>query len=260
VGRRNPHLKIQPRSVASATHLSYNYRMSTTGPANQLFRLQATDTGSEQARKAISQLETQIADKSMLARARQLVASAEQQEAELKSKQRQLEMNDADLTAKIKAATDQLYSGKVGNPKELANLQHETEILKTKLNGVEDSALDVMDRLEKAGAAVTRTRADLVRVEAAEQQRQQAISAELKAQKERLATLIQTRAELGSKIDPALVSHYERLRAGKGVAVASVERGICQGCRIGLFAAQMQQVRTGKLINCGNCGRFLHLA
>lgn len=234
--------------------------MSTHTPANQLFQLQETDTGIEQARKAISQLEQQITDRTVLTRARQLVAKTEQQEAELKSKQRQLEMNDADLTAKIKAATDQLYGGKVGNPKELANLQHETEILKTKLSGVEDSALEVMDRLEKAGAEVNKSHADLIRIEAAEEQRQQALKAELKAQQERLVTLTAARAELVSTIDPPLVAHYDRLRAGKGVAVAAVERGICQGCRIGLFAAQMQQVRAGKLINCGNCGRFLHLA
>jgi uncharacterized protein len=234
--------------------------MSTHGPAEQLFQLQETDTGIEQAGKAVSQLKQQIIDNTTLARARQLVAKAEQQEAELKSKQRQLEMNDADLTTKIKAATEQLYGGKVGNPKELANLQHESEILKTKLNGVEDSALEVMDQLEKAGAALTKTRADLVRVEAAEGQRQQALRAELKAQQERLVTLTAARAALAGAIEPALVSRYDRLRAGKGVAVAAVERGICQGCRIGLFAAPLQQLRAGKLLNCDNCGRFLHLA
>ncbi len=234
--------------------------MSTQTPANQLFQLQETDTAVEQARKAIGQLEQQIADNSVLARARQIMANTERQEAELKSKQRQLEMNDADLTAKIKAATDQLYGGKVGNPKELANLQHEADILKTKLNAVEDSVLEIMDRLEKAGAAVIQTRAGLKRVEAEQQQNQQTLRAELKAQQERLVVLTGERAELVSTIDPALVSHYDRLRAGKGLAVAAVERGICQGCRIGLFAAQMQQARAGKLINCGNCGRFLHLA
>ena len=234
--------------------------MSTTDPSEQLFQLQETDTGIEQARKAVSQLEKQIADKTVLARAQQVLQQAQQQQTELQNKQRQLEMDDADLSAKVKTASDHLYGGKVGNPKELANLQHETEILKAKLNSVEDNVLEVMERLEQAGAAVEKSGADLLRVKAAEQQRQQALSTELKTQQARLAALTATRAGLVADIEPGLVSRYDRLRAGKGLAVAVVERGICQGCRIALFEAQMRQARAGKLVNCDNCGRYLHLA
>jgi len=234
--------------------------MSTPGPAEQLFQLQATDTGIEVARAAVSQLEKQIADNSVLSRARQLLERAGQQETELESQQRELEMDGADLTTKLKTVSDQLYSGKVGNPKELANLQHEAEILKKKLNAVDDRSLEVMEQLEKAGAAVAKSGADLKKAEAAEQQRQQTLSADLKAQQAQLAALNTMRAGLAGDIEPGLVSRYDRLRAGKGLAVAAVERGICQGCRIALFEAQMRQARAGNLVSCDSCGRFLHLA
>jgi predicted nucleic acid-binding Zn-ribbon protein len=246
--------------VASVTPLSYNYGMSTSGPAEQLFHLQGTDTGVEQASKAISQLEKQVADNSVLTRARTILARAEQQQTELTNRQRELEMDDADLSAKVKTIEGQLYGGKVGNPKELANLQHEADILKAKLNTVEDGVLEVMERLEKAGVAVTKSRASLKTTEAAEQQNKQAFGAELKTQQDRLAALTLTRAGLVGDIEPALLSRYDRLRAAKGLAVAAVERGICQGCRVALFDGQMRQVRAGHLVSCDNCGRYLHLA
>jgi predicted nucleic acid-binding Zn-ribbon protein len=171
-----------------------------------------------------------------------------------------LEMDDADLSAKIKKIEGQLYGGKVGNPKELANLQHEADILKTKLNTSEDNALEVMDQLEKAEAAVVKSRANLKTVEAAQQQQKQTLGAELKAQQVQLATLTMTRAGMIGDIDPALLSRYDRMRAGKGLAVAAVQRGICQGCRVALFDAQMRRARAGNLVNCDNCGRYLYLS
>ncbi|MEE8619379.1 MAG: C4-type zinc ribbon domain-containing protein [Dehalococcoidales bacterium] len=35
---------------------------------------------------------------------------------------------------------------------------------------------------------------------------------------------------------------------------------MCRGCRISLSAAELQQARSGSLVQCSNCGRILFLA
>ena len=40
---------------------------------------------------------------------------------------------------------------------------------------------------------------------------------------------------------------------------ARVEQGICRGCRISLPTTDLQQARSGKLVQCSSCGRILFL-
>ncbi len=234
--------------------------MTTSGPAAQLFTLQQTDSAVNAARLEVARLEKELADGSALARARAAHRAETQTEHDLKSKQRELELEAAGISAKIKEVEGQLYGGKVANSKELANLQHEIDLLKKRLKGVDDGDLEVMEGLEKTGLALKKTAAALTSTEAAHGERQTTLTAALKSQRKALAALGETRTGLADSVPKQTLSRYERLRQGKGTGVAVVEQGICQGCRIALFAAQLREVRAGNLVPCDNCGRFLYLA
>jgi hypothetical protein len=63
-------------------------------------------------------------------------------------------------------------------------------------------------------------------------------------------------------IDAEMMRQYEALRAlHQGRAVAKVERGICQGCRITLPMHVLQRARRGNhLVQCTSCERILYLS
>lgn len=71
--------------------------------------------------------------------------------------------------------------------------------------------------------------------------------------------LMQAREKLLNKLDPALLSRYERLMEKYGRAVVPVVHGVCYGCFILLPTAEAyQKDKNEKVSNCSNCGRFLY--
>jgi predicted nucleic acid-binding Zn-ribbon protein len=67
------------------------------------------------------------------------------------------------------------------------------------------------------------------------------------------------RSQLAQTLDQSEVLRYDALRRSKGgTAVAKVERGLCQSCRMSLPSQHLQRVRAGRqTVNCSSCGRML---
>ena len=76
---------------------------------------------------------------------------------------------------------------------------------------------------------------------------------------ERLLEFDKARKLLMSEVGSQALEVYEWTKTRKGQAVARVEQGTCQGCRISLPMNELQQARTGKLVQCSSCGRILYL-
>ena len=70
----------------------------------------------------------------------------------LQKAQHDLEWVIEDLTGKINKAQDELYSGRIRNPKELSNLEQEVAALKASRSGKEDEAIELMEQLESTGS------------------------------------------------------------------------------------------------------------
>ena len=87
---------------------------------------------------------------------------------------------------------------------------------------------------------------------------------ELLAEKSGLLSAIESakkkREEILATIDSTHLELYELVRARKkGVAIARIEQGRCQGCRIALSMSDMTRARMGDLVQCDSCGRILLL-
>jgi uncharacterized protein len=226
----------------------------------RLYGLQQVDTGLRQAADSLLQTEASLKDERRLVAARAALDVAVKTETEIGEALHQLEWEADDFSAKIKTIGDKLYSGKVGNPKELSNLQQESDQFQARRKAVEDAGMETMERLEKATAAAQTARDTLAKVEQARKEQRQLLSTKAVQLKDEINSLKAERQELVTVLDPAVVKLYERLRGQSGVAVATVEQGVCSGCRISLFAAQLRQARAGELTQCGNCGRILYIA
>ena len=226
----------------------------------QLYQLQEVDLELDSNERSLNQIAAQLGESETVVRARSKLALAHQHLEELKRQQHSIEWEIDDLTSKFVPAEKELYSGRIRNPKELANLQQEIDLLKARRDHLEDKALEIMDQTELATRSLAGTDSELKIVEAEWQSQQQQLSANLEQLKTILSNLKDKRQLVTAEIDPQAIEVYQELKKQKGIAVARVEQGICRGCRISLPVSELQQARSGSLVRCSSCGRILFLA
>ena len=226
----------------------------------QLYQLQEIDSEFSSNEQALNQITNQLGENQVVVRAQSEFTSVQQRLEELKQQQRDSEWEIDELVSKITTSEEKLYSGKVGNPKELASLQHEVDILKVRRAQLEDKVLEVMGQVELTAASVATTASEFKKLEIEWHRQQKQLSAAMEQLKTVLSGLEQKRQSLADKMDHGIVELYHELKQQKGIAVAKVEQGVCRGCRISLSAAELQRTRSGSLVQCGSCGRILLLA
>ena len=226
----------------------------------QLYQLQEVDLELESNEQALNQIAGQLGESQAVNRAQAKLNLEHQRLEKLKREQHSAEWEIDDLITKLATAEKKLYSGSIRNPKELTNLQHEIDGLKTKRDRLEDKALELMDKVELTETSVASQSSQLKQLEDEWQRQQQQLSSRLEQLKTILSDLKHKRQLLLAKTDPQAVEFYHQLKNQKGTAVAKVEQGICRGCRISLPTTELQQARSGNLVQCSSCGRILFLA
>jgi hypothetical protein len=226
----------------------------------QLYQLQEIDLELESNEQSLNQTASQLGESKAVVEARNKLALEHQHLEELQRQQRSVEWEIEGITSKLTTAEEELYSGRIHNPKELTNLQHEIDGLKAKRNQLEDKALEIMDQVELTTKGVATINSELKAMEAEWQSQQQQLSANLGKLETILSNLKYKRHLLAAEIDHQAIEVYQELKKQKGTAVAKVEQGICRGCRISLPITELQRTRSGSLVRCSSCGRILFLA
>ena len=228
--------------------------------AKQLYQLQETDIEFESNEQAQRQIAGQLGESQAVVETRNKLAQEQQRQEELMHQQHTQEWEVEDLGNKLKTAEDELYSGRIRNPKELTNLQHEIDGLKAKRSQLEDKALEIMGQVESCTRSVAVIKGELKTLETECRKQQKQLSTELEQLKTIQSNLIHKRQLLADEVDPETIGVYEALKKHKGIAVARVEQGICGRCRISLPVTELQRVRGGSLVRCSSCDRILFLA
>jgi len=227
--------------------------------AKQLYQLQEIDLELESNEQSLRQIASQLGESEAVVEARNKLALEQQRLEELERQQHSAEWEIDGLIGKLTTAEEKLYGGRIRNPKELTNLQHEVDGLKTKRNQLEDKALEIMDQIELATVMVANMKSELNRLEAEWHSQQQQLSTEMEQLKTKLSELKHNRQLLSAKIDPGALEFYHELKKQKRTAVAKIEQGICRGCWISLPSTELQRARSGNLVQCSSCGRILFL-
>ena len=227
--------------------------------ARQLYQLQEIDLEIADEERKLEQAVSQLGKDDVIVAAQEKLKAARKNLEELQHQQRSLEWEIGDLASKMKAVDDQLYSGRINNPKELSNLQHEVELLKAKRDGAETKDLEIMDQVESVEVGMAALSHELEVTTTEWQREQKQMRKEKAALEDSLSDLRQKRGAMTAEIDPKVLTLYEQLRKNKKWAVARVEQGICRGCRISLPTSELQQVRSSALVQCGSCSRILYL-
>jgi predicted nucleic acid-binding Zn-ribbon protein len=178
---------------------------------------------------------------------------------ELKKKQHTLDWEIEDISIKLETESKTLYSGRIKNPKELSSLQHDAESLKSRKDGLEEVALELMEQVEQAETNMVLRSRELKKLEEEQIVKESELSAELRKLNISLAEIETKHQQTIDEIDRADIDLYGELKKQKGRAVAVVEQGVCRGCGLSLSSAWLQRARGNALVRCTSCGRILFL-
>jgi hypothetical protein len=227
--------------------------------AADLFALQETDLALDAALARLDEIERQLGKSEELTTAHSWLEAAAEHVRQLKSTQSDLEFEADEVRAKVAAVEAKLYGGEVTDSRELSDLDADVKSLKSNLQTREDALLTSLEQTEEAEVVAAQTQTILSSIEARWQDDQSHLLAERADLEPEIARLGAIREGQRGAVDRAALSLYDVLRERRdGAAVATVERGMCHGCRISLPRNIIQKARsTGTLVQCVSCERIL---
>ena len=163
------------------------------------------------------------------------------------------------ISAKMDEEQAKLMSGAVTNPKELANISTEIDMLRRTKEKHENDMMALMEKREAAQLQVNKIDEALSRAakdEGTLVNRFQKAGGDILAEIEKLK---RRRNRLGKAVDPGILARYEKIRTARhGIAAGRLEGDMCGCCRTTLPAVAVQQLRTpGTVGECPNCRRLI---
>lgn len=230
-------------------------------PAARLYELQLLDS-------RLSTLERTLAGLDDGAHLRALTEQARGQEeaaaADLRTKQARLRDLELELQTTVDKAhkiEQEMYSGRITNPKELSAMQDDVQSLGRRRRKIEDEMLELMVETE-------RLTQDLGTLEAQRQMRERELEEHLvnyqthtRTLSDELAAARAQREVKAVEMEPVLLRRYERIRERReGIAVAAVTDGICGGCHVAIPEGRVAEILEGdRIFTCEECGRILYV-
>ena len=191
------------------------------------------------------------------------MAALKQQEEKItgeKSLLKKLEDKYAELTVKYKSAEEHLYSGDVKNPKELAGIEQQIELLKKELDSCEEELLLLTEKLEEDTKKLEQEKKVL---DKRKQDYKAKVNKYLSGKKQLEERLKQIRQEIintEKTVSPELLNLYNRKKQRLGFKVLSlVQKKTCSACHMVIPSLILKEVKQGnQLVTCENCGRILY--
>jgi predicted nucleic acid-binding Zn-ribbon protein len=227
----------------------------------KLFRLQQIDTILDKGQIRLDEIDRLIADDLEIRLSQQRLERTRRKRFEAEKNLRLAEENVKSQRLKIERSQSTLYGGKVVNPKELQDLQQESEALKRYLETLEDHQLVAMLELDEAESQFREAENNLTDIENQVAAQRKILATEKSELIHDLQRQESERDATASNIDIYDMRSYDILRRQKnGIAVARVVEKTCAACGSTLTASTFSsaQVPT-KITRCNSCGRILYV-
>lgn len=224
-----------------------------------LYALQDMDLALDSIQDQKSKAEVELAGRLTLGKMEADLAGERERLEEAQGLHREQELEAGSLRERSGQLEEQLYSGAVANPRDLPAIELEATHTKEQLNQREMGLLELVVQADNHRVKIAALETQLADTQRAWEVRQ----AELTERTERLSaeqeSLTEERSKLAATVDQKELQRYDLLRKSKaGKAVAKVERGLCQVCRMSLPSQHLQKVRAGReTVLCNSCGRML---
>lgn len=227
--------------------------------ALNLYRLQNLDTRIDQIEARLTEIAKKLSDDRRVRRAKKILEQTQEKAKRARIQLGQIE--DKVEAQRIKRKTNQsmLFSGKIKNPKELQDLQMESEAIKRYIAQLEDEQLEAMIANEAAENAEKQAKKDLGQAQARASEENASLLGEKEKIEEEHERLLREKEAVLQAIPLQALKLYQQLRKTKrGTAVTKVADGGCSICGQSLTPADLQSIRaSNRLVFCPSCGRIL---
>ena len=175
--------------------------------------------------------------------------------------QQKLEDEIGTLNERANQHDKTLYSGTIGNPRELQSLQDEIASLKRRISQLEDREIEIMEQIEPLDAQLSTFAASRATLDERGGALRAQIAEEEVAIESQLGQVRGERDALVSSVAPELLDEYEELRKRSGgIAIARLVGGSCGGCHLSLSAVDIDRIKKlppDAPAHCEECGRLL---
>ncbi len=192
----------------------------------------------------------------------QMVSVITEKKESLEILKKDYRARDADIQtsqSRIKKREEQLRT--VTTNKEYQAILKEISDIKKASARMEDETLACLDQIDAVEKELQDAEAALAVEKAEADEQKKVISAEADAEHGNLDVLIGETRELVSQIDPALVRHYEDIKAhSRGIAIVEVRESICLGCHMNIPPQIYNELhRENEIKVCPHCHRILYV-
>jgi predicted nucleic acid-binding Zn-ribbon protein len=224
-----------------------------------VYQLQVADLEQADATRMLNEAKKALGETAELREAREKVQRDGADLTRLRTRVRDLELELESLTSRIASTEQRLYSGDVGNPKELANLQKDLVYLRGRRDSLEDTILEGLTGIDEGEARLQQAREQLDTIQSAWEADQARLGKTIGDLQAQLLHLDERIAGLRAALPAALLEAYDDTRRRKGGrGIAAIRGGLCEGCRVAVPTRLLQQVRrSDEITRCGSCGRIL---
>lgn len=178
----------------------------------------------------------------------------------LSAEQTDLELQQKTIEAKLKKIDGDLYGGKVVNPREVEDLQHQIDGLKKQRAKNDERILELWELVPPAKKAAEEAHApiEVKKKELAEHQKKmielkKTLEAEFKELNAKRPAALQG-------ISAGLMARYDAIRQKHGgIAMATVDRrGNCTMCGTLLPKKTVESALEDKVVTCEECHRIIY--
>lgn len=225
----------------------------------QLYSLQELDLALDSIHIQKAKLEEELATRLRLDKKEADLAGEKEKLQETQGLHRERQLEAGSLRERSGLLEEQLYSGAVTNPRDLPAIEMEASHVKEQLDQRDMELLELVVQADNQRAKISALENELADTQRAWDLRQGELTEQTEQLSAEQATLTAERSNLAATVDQSELQRYELLRKSKGgKAVAKVERGLCQACRMSLPTHHLQRVRAGReTVLCNSCGRML---
>ena len=224
-----------------------------------LYRLQKLDSQIDKIKDRLNQIDKALNSNLRVRRAKIVLIKAQKNVKTTRIKLNQIEDKVEGKRIKRKLVQTALFGGKIKKPRELQDLQMETEALKRYINQLEDEQLEAMIENEEAEKNEKQAEIALKKAVATTAEENASLLGEQGRLQDDMERLLREKEAVLGAIPYEDLTLYDRLRVEKrGIAVSEVSEGGCSTCGQALTPADQQSIRSSnQLVFCPSCGRIL---
>lgn len=230
--------------------------------SRKLYDLQLIDLKVSAIEKSLQEVRYKLADNSAIDDVVNILQSFKSQLDSMNTKRHVVEGAIGDFQERLKKIESRLYGGAITNPRELSAAEEERGFIADEQRLSEDTLLELMVNIEDTLSCEAEAKEELHRVKA-ERIEDTVEFQEMEGSLDKeLSELLDDRKQVVPLLSVQTLALYDSIRKRRaGLAVAKVERGMCQGCRLNLSTMELQRVRgSDDIVQCGSCTRILYVA